>query len=106
MQTVEAVIFDLDGLLINSEQAWDDVRREFVAEQGGHWQDRAAARHDGHELDRVVVLTSATRSSVDNVAGANLGRGGRPAALHRAVRAAPLPLHARRPGGRGSGSST
>ena len=34
-------MFDLDGLLIDSEQAWDDVRREFVAEQGGHWQERA-----------------------------------------------------------------
>ncbi len=41
MRTVEAAIFDLDGLLIDSEQAWDDVRREFVAEQGGRWQDRA-----------------------------------------------------------------
>jgi HAD superfamily hydrolase (TIGR01509 family) len=41
MRTVEAAIFDLDDLLIDSEQAWDDVRREFVAEEGGHWQDRA-----------------------------------------------------------------
>ena len=38
---IEAVIFDLDGLLIDSEQAWDDVRREFVAEHGGRWRDRA-----------------------------------------------------------------
>jgi HAD superfamily hydrolase (TIGR01509 family) len=41
MRTVEAVIFDLDGVLIDSEQAWDDARRDFVAEQGGRWQDRA-----------------------------------------------------------------
>jgi HAD superfamily hydrolase (TIGR01509 family) len=41
MPTVEAVIFDLDGVLIDSEQAWDDARREFVAEQGGRWHDRA-----------------------------------------------------------------
>jgi beta-phosphoglucomutase-like phosphatase (HAD superfamily) len=30
-----AVIFDLDGVLIDSEQVWDDARREFVSEQGG-----------------------------------------------------------------------
>jgi HAD superfamily hydrolase (TIGR01509 family) len=38
---IEAVIFDLDGVLIDSEQAWDDVRREFVQERGGRWHDRA-----------------------------------------------------------------
>jgi HAD superfamily hydrolase (TIGR01509 family) len=34
---IQAVVFDLDGLLIDSEQVWDDVRREYVAEQGGRW---------------------------------------------------------------------
>jgi HAD superfamily hydrolase (TIGR01509 family) len=37
----EAVIFDLDGVLIDSEQIWDDARREFVLEQGGRWRDSA-----------------------------------------------------------------
>ena len=35
------VIFDLDGTLIESEQIWRDVRREFVLEHGGGWQDDA-----------------------------------------------------------------
>ena len=38
---IDAVIFDLDGLLIDSEHVWDDARREFVAEHGGRWTDRA-----------------------------------------------------------------
>jgi HAD superfamily hydrolase (TIGR01509 family) len=38
---VEAVIFDMDGLLIDSEGAWDQVRREYVAERGGAWKDEA-----------------------------------------------------------------
>jgi HAD superfamily hydrolase (TIGR01509 family) len=35
------VIFDLDGTLIESEQIWRDVRREFVIEHGGRWHDGA-----------------------------------------------------------------
>jgi HAD superfamily hydrolase (TIGR01509 family) len=37
----EAVVFDLDGLLIDSEQLWDEARRQFVTERGGRWHDRA-----------------------------------------------------------------
>jgi HAD superfamily hydrolase (TIGR01509 family) len=38
---VEAVIFDLDGLLVDSEAVWDDVRQRFVEEKGGTWHDGA-----------------------------------------------------------------
>jgi HAD superfamily hydrolase (TIGR01509 family) len=40
-KVIEAVIFDLDGVLIDSEQAWNEARRQFVIESGGRWQDRA-----------------------------------------------------------------
>lgn len=30
--------FDLDGVLIDSEHAWDAARRAVVAENGGHWR--------------------------------------------------------------------
>jgi HAD superfamily hydrolase (TIGR01509 family) len=34
---IEAVIFDLDGVLVDSEPVWEQVRRGLVAERGGHW---------------------------------------------------------------------
>jgi HAD superfamily hydrolase (TIGR01509 family) len=34
---VEAVIFDMDGVLIDSEKLWDDAREALVKEQGGRW---------------------------------------------------------------------
>ena len=36
-----AVIFDLDGVLIESEALWDRVRRRFVEERGGRWSAEA-----------------------------------------------------------------
>src|ERR1700761_3428460 len=38
---LEAVFFDQDGVLIDSEGAWDKARREVVAENGGHWKPEA-----------------------------------------------------------------
>lgn len=38
---IEAVVFDLDGLLVDSEQVWDDVREQLVHERGGRWHARA-----------------------------------------------------------------
>jgi HAD superfamily hydrolase (TIGR01509 family) len=40
---IEAVVFDLDGLLIDTEQVWDEVREELVRERGGRWHGRAQA---------------------------------------------------------------
>jgi HAD superfamily hydrolase (TIGR01509 family) len=34
---VAAVVFDLDGVLIDSEPVWEEVRRAYVAEHGGRW---------------------------------------------------------------------
>ena len=36
-----AVIFDLDGVLIDSEQIWDKAREEYVREVGGRWHESA-----------------------------------------------------------------
>jgi HAD superfamily hydrolase (TIGR01509 family) len=40
---IRAVVFDLDGLLLDSEQAWDGGRRALVAEHGLDWPDDATA---------------------------------------------------------------
>jgi HAD superfamily hydrolase (TIGR01509 family) len=38
---VEAVVFDLDGVIVDSEQVWDDVRESYTRESGGTYTDRA-----------------------------------------------------------------
>ena len=38
---IRAVVFDMDGLLIDSEEVWDGVRERLVRERGGGWHDRA-----------------------------------------------------------------
>ena len=38
---IEAVVFDLDGVLIESEQVWDEARRELTEELGGNWHAEA-----------------------------------------------------------------
>jgi HAD superfamily hydrolase (TIGR01509 family) len=36
-----AVVFDLDGVLVESEQVWDAAREELVRDRGGSWSDSA-----------------------------------------------------------------
>jgi HAD superfamily hydrolase (TIGR01509 family) len=38
---IDAVVFDLDGLLLDSEQVWDAERERLARERGGRWHDRA-----------------------------------------------------------------
>jgi HAD superfamily hydrolase (TIGR01509 family) len=38
---IEAVVFDLDGVILDSEHVWDEVREELARERGGRWSDRA-----------------------------------------------------------------
>ena len=43
MTAIEAVVFDLDGVLVDSEHVWDEVREELARERGGRWHERAQA---------------------------------------------------------------
>ena len=47
---IEAVVFDLDGVLIASEEVWDSVRERYVRDRGG--------RYDG-EVQRAMMGMSA-----------------------------------------------
>jgi len=38
---IRAVVFDLDGVLLDSEEVWDDVREELARERGGRWHEGA-----------------------------------------------------------------
>jgi HAD superfamily hydrolase (TIGR01509 family) len=51
---IEAVVFDLDGVLIQSEEVWDDVREAYVRERGG--------RYDA-EVQRALMGMSSTEWS-------------------------------------------
>jgi len=38
---IGGVVFDLDGVLLDSEQVWDEVREELTRERGGRWHEGA-----------------------------------------------------------------
>ena len=40
---IDAIVFDLDGVLVDTEQVWDEVREALVRERGGRWHDGAQA---------------------------------------------------------------
>jgi HAD superfamily hydrolase (TIGR01509 family) len=37
----DAVIFDLDGVLVDSEQLWNEAKQQLVVETGGRWREEA-----------------------------------------------------------------
>ncbi|MFJ7211181.1 HAD family hydrolase [Amycolatopsis sp. NPDC098790] len=68
---MEAVIFDLDGVLVDSERIWDEVRRAVVAEHGGTWRPEATRAQQGMstpEWARYLVEELGARSTPAEIA--------------------------------------
>jgi HAD superfamily hydrolase (TIGR01509 family) len=42
-----ALVFDLDGVLLDSEQVWNEAKEQLVRERGGHWRADAPRRMMG-----------------------------------------------------------
>ena len=51
---LQAVLFDMDGLLVDTEHAWFAAERTVMAELGGAWTDADAEAMVGGPLDRVA----------------------------------------------------
>jgi HAD superfamily hydrolase (TIGR01509 family) len=48
---IRAVIFDLDGVLVDSEHVWDAAREELARERGGRW-------HEGAQRDMMGMSST------------------------------------------------
>jgi HAD superfamily hydrolase (TIGR01509 family) len=47
LSAIEAVVFDLDGVLVDSDHVWHEVREGLARERGGHWSDQSEADMSG-----------------------------------------------------------
>ncbi|HEX5117322.1 MAG TPA: HAD family phosphatase [Pseudonocardiaceae bacterium] len=74
---MDAVVFDMDGVLVDSEPVWEEVRRALVAERGGRWADDAQQRLMGMstaEWARYLSADLGVGMSPDAVAELVIGR--------------------------------
>jgi HAD superfamily hydrolase (TIGR01509 family) len=77
MSAIEAVVFDLDGVIIDTEEVWEDVRRGYVAEFGRSFlpdtQDRMMGMSTGEWSSHLAVDVGVPRTP-EQVAADVLGR--------------------------------
>jgi HAD superfamily hydrolase (TIGR01509 family) len=75
---LEAIVFDLDGVLIEGEEIWDQVRQELVRDGGGRWRADAQAammgmsspewsRYMAEELGLPMTPAAISEETVDRV---------------------------------------
>ncbi len=73
--TIEAVVFDLDGVIVDSEQIWDEVRERYIREHGGRYDDeaqRAMMGMSSTEWSRVHPRRARRRHSLPNEINADV----------------------------------
>ncbi len=79
MATHHGIVFDLDGVLMDSEHWWDEIRRGVVAQHGGRWTDEATTAMLGmstpewaaylvDELGVRLTADEAARTVIDEMA--------------------------------------
>jgi HAD superfamily hydrolase (TIGR01509 family) len=59
---IEAVVFDLDGVIVDSEHVWDEVREQLARERGGRW-------HDGAQADMMGMSSTEWAAYMHDVIG-------------------------------------
>jgi HAD superfamily hydrolase (TIGR01509 family) len=67
---VEAVVFDLDGVLLDSEQLWNEAKHEVVVDRGGRWRDdapRAMMGMSSHEWAAYMHDSLGVRLEADEI---------------------------------------
>ena len=66
----DAVVFDMDGVLIESEEVWDEVREAYVRERGGRYDDeiqRAMMGMSSPEWSRYLHETAGLAESPEEI---------------------------------------
>jgi HAD superfamily hydrolase (TIGR01509 family) len=62
LNRVDAVVFDLDGVLIDSEHVWDELREDLARERRGRW-------HEGAQADMMGVSSTEWSRYMHDVIG-------------------------------------
>jgi HAD superfamily hydrolase (TIGR01509 family) len=47
LSTIDAVVFDLDGVLVDSDHIWHEVREGLARERGGNWSEQSEVAMSG-----------------------------------------------------------